>query len=1134
AARRRWPRRLLAGTAVALVAAAALGALAAPPVIRRVTEGRLGAWLGRRVTVARVRVNPLTLAVTLEGLRVYERDERTPFAGFSRLRVDVEARSLLRRGLVVRELRLESPRARVVRERADAADPLGGYNVSDIVARLRGAPGGEAPQPRERPPRFSLSNIQIVDGAVTYEDRPTSTRHEVSDLSLGVPFVSTLPADADVFVAPRLSLRVDGTPFVVAARARPFGGARDLTAHVHVGALEVTRWLPLLPVRLPVVVTSARLDADLDVAFAPRAEAPPTLTVRGRLAVDRLAARSPTGAPLGRVDELEVVVREIDVAARRLAFERIRVAGLDARARRLRDGTFDWQRLLAGPGPPPPRARGGARGVAGRAPRIEIGELAIEGARVRLRDETVRPPLAIVVAPIDLAARGLSNAPSARGEVELRLRATPGGTVSEEGTLSLAPLAATGTVTIDVPKVAAFGPYLHEVAAIDAASGRVRVAGRYRLEQARAGPRLVFSGVAVDVQGLVLGPRGVARTKPTLRVPSLSARDTTVDLAGRSISVGPIHGRGGWISVLRGADGDLRLAGLLARRGAPPAPRRPGPPWRLLFTLIDLPAWNARYEDRSVRPPVDVTASSVSLRARDFEVMPALQGRADLDLDVGERGHVAVSGRATIKPLAVGCQATVTTAPIAPFQGYFVRYEGATIAGGTVSAAGRLNLSFAPAPWKPKGREVRLDVAGDAELANVVARDGREGRELIRWRALRISGVALALPPVRLSIRDVALVEPAARLELGPGRRSNLGPFGDPARRRKAEAQPERRRAPGQPARRPSIAIGHFMMRAGRLSFLDRSIRPHFFTEADDLDVEIEGLSSERTARAEARLRGRVEHAGELAVMGTLNPLADKLTLDMKLRLRNLDVPFANPYAARYVGYLIDKGKLDLSVESRVQRGKLDAQSRIVIDELQLGPKVVSPRALKIPVELAVTALRDRSGRFELDVPVSGSVGSPSFRLAPAIEGAITSVLRRVVTLPFAIVGAALRGGGGETLSIVAFAPGASELDAAATRQVAALGGTLRGRREGSFAIEGAADPARDVEAVRGFLREHGRTVDGATEEAALEALARRRAERVRGALARAAPSSAGRLFISRPKVAAGAGTDVRVRVQKD
>ena len=248
--------------------------------------------------------------------------------------------------------------------------------------------------------------------------------------------------------------------------------------------------------------------------------------------------------------------------------------------------------------------------------------------------------------------------------------------------------------------------------------------------------------------------------------------------------------------------------------------------------------------------------SSLSWRARAVRLAPELHGHADLDLDVGEGGHVAARGPAAIKPLALDFQATVTTAPIAPFQGYFVKYEGATVASGTVSAAGRMKLSLAPAPWKPKGREVKLDITGNAELDDVVTRDGREGRELIRWRALRIGGVALTLPPVRLAVAEVALVEPAGRLELGPGRKSNLGPFGNPDRKPKAQREAAASLA-GKLVRRPSISIGRFNdARGGRLRFLDASIRPHFFTEAEGLDMDVTGLSSELRVPAEVRLQG--------------------------------------------------------------------------------------------------------------------------------------------------------------------------------------------------------------------------------------------------------------------------------------
>jgi hypothetical protein len=480
--RRRWPRRLALAVLIALGAIAVLSALVGPTFVRGLAERRLSDLLGRRVVVSRVRVNPFLLVVTARGVRVYEPDGRTPFLSLSKLRARLEARSLVRRGFMLRDLRLDGLRARIVRERvAPPGDPLAGFNFSDIVARLRG-PRGEGGEGAagSGPPRFSLSNVRVAGGDLSYEDRPTRTRHELEGLALGVPLISTMPGDRDALVEPALRGRLDGAAFELDGRAELRARWPGTTAHVRLAALDLRRWLPYLPLRLPVEVASAWLSVDVDLAFVRRSHASPTLVMKGRLVLERLAVNGKGGAPRARLDELEVNVRDIDLGSRRFSFDKITLEGLDVRARRRRDGILDWQRVFADVPRPRPAARPAA-GAAGRpGPRVEIGELAVVSAAVRVRDEHVSPPLDVALTPIDLTARHLSNATAARAETSLALRAAPGGRLSVEGTLSLEPLSAEGTVTCDVREPGRLGPSLRELVAIEAPSARLRVSGRFR------------------------------------------------------------------------------------------------------------------------------------------------------------------------------------------------------------------------------------------------------------------------------------------------------------------------------------------------------------------------------------------------------------------------------------------------------------------------------------------------------------------------------------------------------------------------------------------------------------------------------------------------------------------------------
>ncbi len=425
----RWPRRLLIAATATLAVTALLGLLLAAPIVRHIAEKQLGKLLGRRVTVSGLRVDPFTLSLTVKGLRVFEPDGQTQFLSFSRLYVNVEAVSLFRRCLVVRAVRLESVRGRVVRERgASWPGSLGDYNFSDIVARLsRPAKPPESARPAKRP-RFSLADVEIIDGSVSYEDRPTATRHEIKGFTLAVPFFSSLPDDAEIAVKPRLSMRIDGAPLTVVGHIEPFRGSLEGAAEVRVSGLDFAPLVPYLPVRLPVDVVSASLSIDLDVAFARRRHVHPTLTIRGPVTLDEIAVRDHHGAPLFRLDELQVVVGQTEVLSGQLTFEKVAILGLDLHARRRRDGTLDWQRLIEAAGArESPAKRPAAQSTAAPRPRLTIEELTLEKATAHFRDESVRPGFDLTVASMTLLARNISNAPRARGEAAIDFHAEPGG-----------------------------------------------------------------------------------------------------------------------------------------------------------------------------------------------------------------------------------------------------------------------------------------------------------------------------------------------------------------------------------------------------------------------------------------------------------------------------------------------------------------------------------------------------------------------------------------------------------------------------------------------------------------------------------------------------------------------------------
>lgn len=120
------------------------GVFILPPVLTSVASKNLSKALHRQVTIQKIRVNPYTLVIEVQGLSIKDQDRPEAFVSLGLFMVNVEWVSLFKRAPVVREVKLDRPSIRIIRF-ADIT-----YNISDL---LKGEKKKE-----EKPLSFSVSN----------------------------------------------------------------------------------------------------------------------------------------------------------------------------------------------------------------------------------------------------------------------------------------------------------------------------------------------------------------------------------------------------------------------------------------------------------------------------------------------------------------------------------------------------------------------------------------------------------------------------------------------------------------------------------------------------------------------------------------------------------------------------------------------------------------------------------------------------------------------------------------------------------------------------------------------------------------------------------------------------------------
>jgi hypothetical protein len=230
------------------------------------------------------------------------------------------------------------------------------------------------------------------------------------------------------------------------------------------------------------------------------------------------------------------------------------------------------------------------------------------------------------------------------------------------------------------------------------------------------------------------------------------------------------------------------------------------------------------------------------------------------------------------------------------------------------------------------------------------------------------------------------------------------------------------------------MRIGQTVITGGNVNFTDNFIQPNYHANLTGISGSIGTISSDNPQVATVELNGKVDDDAPLLISGSMNPLSTPVFLDIKGSANGIELTKLTPYAAKYAGYVIEKGKLSAQASYKIENQQLTAENEVRLDQLTFGERVDSPSATKLPVMLAVALLRDNQGRITINLPISGSLADPQFSVSSIIFKVFVNIITKAVTSPFALLGSMF--GGGEELAYLEFNPGSAVLTPAATEKL--------------------------------------------------------------------------------------------------
>jgi len=850
--------------------------------------------------------------------------------------------------------------------------------------------------------------------------------------------------------------------------------------------------LPLIVKHVAIKQLSQQLDREVTIRSVRMNPYVLSATIRGLLVKDK------DGEPFLSLEEAYANFQLSSFFGKPWVFKEIHTSKPYFRVQINKDYTFNFTDLatkFSKPSPKPPKPS--------KPLFLHIDLLEIWGASGSFTDLTPSTPFRRLIGPLQITLTHFHTDPNNENPYSFNGTTDAGERFSWRGQFSLDPLQSAGELSLEGLVIARYTPLFQDLFRFEVKDGVVDVRSAYQVAVNGANYTASITNAAFSLKSFKVAEKGDA--EHLVELDSLSVTNVSADTAARTGEIGQIAVNGGRLEVKRNKDQTINLVQMSeAPAGTTNAPGgilvlmqaatnafaaliNSTNLWSAKIRQIDATNCAVHWEDLATTRPVHLLVDDISLAARDISNVSGSNETAAVSLRWNTNGTVRVETKVQIAPPSADVTFAVHNLELRPLDPYLESVVNLFVTESKVGLDGKLQMRMATNGLP----EVKFN--GDARLDDFATVDSAMSEDLVKWQSFQFSGIDANLQPPAVTVKQVTFVEPFAHVTIETNQTINLLAALKIGATNAASESKQNETTAAAPAKKgglaqrlggllqqvlaestnsaggsalPKITIDTMTISNAAVQFNDRSVQPPVKASIDEISGTVTGFSSDELNRADVHLTAKAGRTGPIEVTGKLNPLSTNAPTDLRASLTDVDLVPTSPYAGKFLGYRLNRGKLGLEVQYEVSQRKLNAKNVLVLDQLTLGEKVDSPDAVKLPIRLAIALLKDRNGKIELDVPIEGDLDDPQFHFGKVIWHVLGNIITKLVTSPFAALGAVF-GGKGEEVSYQDFAPGSTELQQGNLGKLDTLLNGLQERPGLQLEIEGSYDPVADVEAMK-------------------------------------------------------------------
>lgn len=738
----------VSGITVAVGAAlyAGLGYFGVPYVARTVLERFGSTELGRTVSVKDIRFNPWTWRFELEGLSIKSQEGAGYFLTLDELAVDASGSTVTNMAPVIEEVTVKGLHGTLT---------WSDENLKE-AEKYQSDETPEDAKADSTLPAFAVYNVNVSDTSLRFVDKTRGIDQKIEDLTIALPFVSTLPAERESIVTPKLSLKLNGTPIVATGSTRPFGQSLEAQLRLNVSKLDVVPLLQLVPAlrTAPAHLEKGLLTSDLSLVFRnPTGGNPAQLLVSGKVGLDDVLVEQHVAgkdALLLSAKSLTVDAKEIDPIGQRVDINAVAIESPKANLT-MGDGVLAATASASDAAAPQPSSQSAEAASTPWA--WSLGALSVRNGTLTWHDGKVRPAVNMTVSNLKADLTKLTSAAGAAPAGFALSARVLDGTTNLKGTVSLSPLKVAASLSGDKINFRQAAGYVQNATSLDVAGlANFTVNARHDEANTTASGNLTLTRITVK-----------NRLDTLLSLKNANVAVSAFDLAKKNVAVDTVLFDTVMVNLRNTKSGlNLPFVGgdTAEKKEAAPktekvAATEASTPWNWSLGKATLRNATVNYKDQTTSPQTALSVSKLQVSVSKFSSAKDNVGDLSLSANVAG-GSLSVKGKAGANPVAANLAVATKNLQLSPFSPLARKFAGYGAKSGTLNVAGDLALAMNKdtpvVQWKGDASLTKFDLvdAGNKSLATL--------------NGLRLTGMDVdTKEPLRAAVKTLVIEKPGTK-----------------------------------------------------------------------------------------------------------------------------------------------------------------------------------------------------------------------------------------------------------------------------------------------------------------------------------------------------------------------------------